>query len=71
MLYFPLIYTAINSIYPLVRDPQYLLWMTKIFILKKEGVIEKNSYDRRAYESVDYIGAYVRLYLKKLTGKQN
>ena len=25
----------------------------KIFILNKEGVIEKNSYERRAYESVD------------------
>ena len=26
---------------------------TKILILKKEGIIEKISYERRAYESVD------------------
>ena len=25
----------------------------KILILNKEGIIEKNSYERRAYESVD------------------
>ena len=25
----------------------------KILILYKEGIIEKNSYERRAYESVD------------------
>ena len=27
--------------------------MAKISILKKEGIIEKISYERRAYESVD------------------
>ena len=27
--------------------------MTKIFILKYEGIIKKNSYDHRVYESVD------------------
>ena len=26
---------------------------TKILILNKEGIIEKNSYERRAFESVD------------------
>ena len=36
----------------------------KHFDLKKEeGIIEKNSYDQRVYESVDYIGDYLWLYL--------
>ena len=38
---------------PLVTDPLYLVCMAKISILKKEGIIEKISYERRAYESVD------------------
>ena len=30
------------------------MWRSaKIFILNKEGIIEKKSYERRAYESVD------------------
>ena len=29
--------------------------MSKISILRKEGVIEKISYERRAYESVDHM----------------
>ena len=33
------------------------------FDLKKEGIIEKMYYERRAYESVDDIRAYLRLYL--------
>ena len=37
-----------------LSDPLYLVCMAKISILKKEGIIEKNSYERRAYESVDY-----------------
>ena len=36
-----------------MTDPRYLAYMAKIFILKKEGIIEKISYERRAYESVD------------------
>ena len=36
--------------YPLVTDSLYLVCMTKISILKKEGIIEKISYERRAYE---------------------
>ena len=31
----------------------YMRHSGKIFILNKEGIIEKNSYERRAYESVD------------------
>ena len=38
---------------PLVTDPLYLVCMAKISILKKEGIIEKISYERRTYESVD------------------
>ena len=38
--------------------------MAKISILKKEGIIEKISYERRAYESIDDIEATLRLYLK-------
>ena len=38
---------------PLVTDPQYLVCMAKISILKEEEIIEKNFYERRAYESVD------------------
>ena len=38
---------------PLVTDPPYLVSVAKIFILKREGIIERISYERRAYESVD------------------
>ena len=38
---------------PLVTNPLYLVCMAKISILKKEGIIEKFLYERRAYESVD------------------
>ena len=38
---------------PLVTDPLYLACMAKISILKEVGIIEKISYERRAYESVD------------------
>ena len=31
----------------------YVRRSTKILILNKEGIIGKNSYERRAYESVD------------------
>ena len=44
------------NINPLVTDPLYILSMYgKNFDLKKEeeGIIEKISYERRAYESVD------------------
>ena len=37
----------------LVTDSLYLVCMAKISILKKEVIIEKISYERRAYESVD------------------
>ena len=37
---------------PLVTDPLYLVCMAKILTLKK-GIIEKISYERHAYESVD------------------
>ena len=36
-----------------ITDPLYLVCTAKISILNKEGIIEKNSYERRAYESVD------------------
>ena len=36
-----------------MTDPLYLACMAKISILKKEGTIEKFSYERQAYESVD------------------
>ena len=41
------------NINPLVAYPQYLVCMAKISILKKEGIIENISYERRAYDSVD------------------
>ena len=47
------IYIPHSFINPLVTDPLYLVCMAKISILKKEGIIEKNTYERRAYESVD------------------
>ena len=31
----------------------YVRRSANFFILNKEGIIEKNSYERRAYESVD------------------
>ena len=31
----------------------YMRHSDKILILNKEGIIEENSYERRAYESVD------------------
>ena len=46
--------------------------MAKISLLKKEGIIEKISYERRAYESVDDRKTlnYVS-YISKINGKQN
>ena len=35
-----------------MTDPLYIVCMAKISI-KKKGIIEKISYERRAYESVD------------------
>ena len=46
-----------------MTDPLYLACMAKLLILKEEGIIEKNSYERRAYESVA-IGPTLWLYLK-------
>ena len=43
-------YVTIN---PLETDSLYLACMSKISIFSKEGIIEKISYERRAYESVD------------------
>ena len=53
MVFGVLSFLQVTAINPLVPDPLYILCMTKISILKKEGIIEKNSYERRAYESVD------------------
>ena len=36
-----------------MRFVSYMRRSAKIMILNKEGIIEKNSYERRAYESVD------------------
>ena len=36
-----------------MTDQLYLVFMAKILILKNEGIIEKISYERRAYESVE------------------
>ena len=36
-----------------MTDPLYLVDMAQISNLRKEGTIEKISYERRAYESVD------------------
>ena len=38
---------------PLLHTGHYCVRMTKILILKQEGIIKKISYERRAYESVD------------------
>ena len=43
-------YKCIN---PLVTDPLYLACKVKISIFKKEWIIEKITYERCAYESVD------------------
>ena len=50
---------------PLVADPLYLVCMAKNSIFKKEGIIEKNSYERCTFESVDdRIRATLRLYVE-------
>ena len=36
-----------------MRFVSYMRRSTNILILNKEGIIEKNSYERRTYESVD------------------
>ena len=36
-----------------MRFVSYMRRSAKILILNKEGIIEKSSYERRAYESVD------------------
>ena len=57
--------TLCEILNPLVADPLYLVYVWQKFsILKKEGMIEKISYERRAYESVEDIGAPLRLYLE-------
>ena len=38
---------------PYMRFVSYMRCSAKILILNKEGIIEKISYERRAYESVD------------------
>ena len=38
---------------PLLHTGHYCVRMTKILILKLEGIIKKISYERRVYESVD------------------
>ena len=40
------------QINPLVTDSRYLACMKKKSIFKKEEIIEKISYERRAYESI-------------------
>ena len=55
--------TLLHNINPIVRDPQNLVGVAKILIKKR--IIEKISYERRAFES---IAAYLRLYLK-INGK--
>ena len=45
---------------PLVTDPLYLVYMAKISILEKEGIIEKISYERRDYDSVDDLRFYLK-----------
>ena len=42
-----------QRINPLETDSLYLACMSKMSIFSKEGIIEKISYERRAYESVD------------------
>ena len=41
-----------------------------IFYFKKEGTMEKNSYERRAYESVDDKIIYILGYISKTDGKK-
>ena len=53
-----------------MTDPLYLVYMAKILILKKEGIIEKISYKRSAYESVDDSNHKLG-YISKSNGKQN
>ena len=38
---------------PLKPNSNYNYRVRKISFLKKEGIVEKNSYERRVYESVD------------------
>ena len=52
-----------------MTDPLYLACMIKKNILKKEGIIEKISCDRRSYESVD--DRSDSGYISKINGKQN
>ena len=47
------IFNLFFLINPLVTDQLYLGCMAKNSIFKKERIIEKISYERRAYESVD------------------
>ena len=42
-----------DSINPLLPSVPYMTRLAKTLILISEGIIKKNSYERRAYESVD------------------
>ena len=44
-------YSTLNLVFETVSRPQGTLGQS--FDLKKEGIIEKNSYDHNFYESVD------------------
>ena len=43
--------------------------IAKISFLKNEGIKEKNSYERRIYESVDDESLYIFSYISKFDGK--
>ena len=54
-----------------MTDTLYLEYMTKISNLKEEGIIEKISYKRLAYESVDDRSHSILGCISKISGKQN
>ena len=53
-----------------MTNPLYLECMPKISILKKEGIVEKISYERHAYEPADD-GSYLLGNISTINGKQN
>ena len=53
-----------------MTDPLYLVCRVKISIFKKEAIIEKISYERRVYESVDD-RSHTYVISQKFNGNQN
>ena len=65
-------YSRMEKLNPLMRDYLHLSSMYgQNFDFKKEAIIEKNSYERCAYKSVDGRSLYILGYISIINRRQN